>query len=423
MTPTPNNRVAFVTVGCKLNYSESSTLAREFLEGGFTQVPPNSEADIYVINSCSVTENAEKKCRNLIRRVSRLNSDAVVAVTGCYAQLNPSQILKIEGVDLVMGTNYKGDLFKEVLRIRELKERDKGYAFSCDISSVDSIFPAYSSDERTRSFFKVQEGCDYKCSYCTIPLARGASRNLPIDLLVKEAKEVAAKGIKELVLTGVNTGDFGKSSGESFIDLLRAIVTVEGIERVRVSSIEPNLLTEEIIELFSCEAKLMPHFHLPLQSGSNKILAAMKRRYSRELFAQKVASIKSRLPFAFIGVDLIVGFPGEGREEFEESYRFIEECAPSFLHLFPFSKRRDTPAYLFEDVVDEKEKRERINSLTTLSQRLHDNFLTLNRGREELVLVEGSERDSMLHGYSRNYIRVEIAHTKGVIGQIVKVTL
>lgn len=429
MSHSINNRVAFVTLGCKLNFSESSTLAREFTESGFSYVSADSVADIYVINTCSVTENAEKKCRNIIRRVNRQNKDAIVAVTGCYAQLNPSEIFKIEGVDLILGNNFKKDLYQEVSKIREKKKGEGNLGsederlFSCDISRVKSIFPAYSSDDRTRSFFKVQDGCDYKCSYCTIPLARGASRNLPISLLKEEAEKAVAKGIKELVLTGVNTGDFGKSTGEEFITLLNSLVEVKGIERIRVSSIEPNLLTEEIIQLFASEPKMMPHFHLPLQSGSNKILAAMRRRYQRELFAQKVAMIKEALPYAFIGVDLITGFPGEGEEEFLDGYSFIESCAPSFLHIFPFSKRINTPAYNFSGAVDEHIKRERVKRLAALSDTLHSNFIALNRGRREKVLIEGTNSKGEFHGYSSNYIRVEIAADKGAIGQIVEVVL
>ncbi|MFA6770706.1 MAG: MiaB/RimO family radical SAM methylthiotransferase, partial [Bacteroidales bacterium] len=298
-----------------------------------------------------------------------------------------------------------------------------GRSFSCAISEVETIFPAYSSDDRTRSFLKVQDGCDYHCSYCTIPLARGKSRNHSIKFLVQEAQEIASKGIKEIVLTGVNTGDFGRSTKESFSDLLKALVRTEGIERIRVSSIEPNLLTEEVIVLLSKDKKFLPHFHIPLQSGSNKILASMKRRYNRELFAQRLELIRRYIPNAFIGVDVIVGFPGETESDFSDTYNFLESLAPSFLHLFPYSKRSNTPAAKYVNQVNSKIKNERVRMLSKLSSKLYSNFELQNRGREEEVLFENTVKGGKMHGYTRNYIRVERPYNKEHIGEIVKVIL
>ena len=422
------NRVAFFTLGCKLNFSETSALAREFAAHGYEKVKHTEQADIYVINTCSVTEHADKKCRNDIRKLHRQNQDAIIAVTGCYAQLNPKEILEIDGVDLVLGANHKSNLFMKVAKLK--KEEDlKGVkhsgarSFSCAISEVETIFPAYSSDDRTRSFLKVQDGCDYHCSYCTIPLARGKSRNHSIEFLLKETQEIAHKGIKEIVLTGVNTGDFGRSTNESFSDLLKALSRIEGIERIRVSSIEPNLLTEEVIILLSKNKKFLPHFHIPLQSGSNKILAAMKRRYNRELFAQKLELIRNYIPNAFIGVDVIVGFPGETDSDFEDTYNFLESVNPSFLHVFPYSKRSNTLAAEFPNQVNDKVKSERVNELSRLSSRLYSNFEQQNKGRLEEVLFESTIKGGKMFGYSRNYIRVEMPYNKEHIGKIIKVVL
>lgn len=420
--------VAFLTLGCKLNFSETSALAREFAEHGYQKVKQSEKANIYVINTCSVTEHADKKCRSAIRKLHRQNPDAIIAVTGCYAQLNPNEILEIEGVDLVLGANHKSDLFMKVAQLeKEVASSgvkfSKGRSFSCAISQVETIFPAYSSDDRTRSFLKVQDGCDYHCSYCTIPLARGKSRNHSIEFLVKEAQEIGNKGIKEIVLTGVNTGDFGKSTGESFPDLLKALANTEGIERIRVSSIEPNLLTKEVIILLSENKKFLPHFHIPLQSGSNKILAAMKRRYSRELFAQKLELIRQYIPNAFIGVDVIVGFPGETQSDFSDTYDFLESLNPSFLHVFPYSRRSNTPAAEYSEQVNEKAKNERVHALSTLSSKLLSTFELQNRGREEEVLFESSIKGGKMFGYTRNYIRVEMPYNKEHIGKIIKVAL
>ena len=301
-------RVSFHTLGCKLNFSESSTIARQFEEGGFVRVGANDEADICVINSCSVTEHADKKCRNIIRKLPRRNPNAIIAVTGCYAQLKPYEIAKIEGVDIVLGNNDKGDLYQRVV---EISERGTAQVYSCDCEEITRFFSAFSSGDRTRSFLKVQDGCDYKCAYCTIHYARGSSRNIPIADLTEEARKVAATGLKEIVITGVNTGDFGRTTGEKFIDLLRALNEVEGIERYRISSIEPNLITDEIIEFCAASPKFQHHFHIPLQSGSDHILGLMRRRYTSSRFADRIEKIRSLMPDAFIGIDVITGFPGE----------------------------------------------------------------------------------------------------------------
>jgi threonylcarbamoyladenosine tRNA methylthiotransferase MtaB len=300
--------VAFVTLGCKLNYSETSTYAREFEEHGYSVVKPTEAADVYVINTCSVTDHSDKKCRNIIRRLHKKNPSAIIAVTGCYAQLKSEEILAIEGVDIVLGAEYKGQLYAQVAKI---EKKGASRAFSCERNRIESIFPSFSTGERTRSFLKVQDGCDYFCAYCTVPIARGKSRNLPIALLVEEAQKIAASGIKEIVLTGVNTGDFGKTTGESFLDLIKALNGVEGIERYRISSIEPNLLTEEIVRWIASGTKFLPHFHIPLQSGCDTVLAAMKRRYTTHMFRSKIDLIRENMSHEFFGIDVIVGFPGE----------------------------------------------------------------------------------------------------------------
>ncbi len=421
-------KVAFVTLGCKLNFSESSQLCREFEANGYQRVSPSSKADIYVINTCSVTEHADKKSRNLIRRLHTINKDAIVAVTGCYAQLKPDEILNIEGVDIVLGAEHKHNLFMKVSELENLLKKGvdsqrSSVAFPCDISTLQSIFPAYSSEERTRSFLKVQDGCDYHCSYCTIPLARGQSRNISISLLVSEAKQIAERGIKEVVLTGVNTGDFGKSTSEKFIDLIKALEAVEGIERYRISSIEPNLITSEILTHIASGKKFLPHFHIPLQSGSDKILAAMKRRYNTSLFREKIREIRDLMPFAFIGIDFITGFPGEREEEFRQSCDFIEEIKPSFIHIFPYSKRENTPASGYSGQVGENVKRERVKRLMAMNEIIYRDFLILNNGRREKVLFESSLKGGMMFGYTSNYIKVQMKYDPELIGRIVEVTL
>jgi threonylcarbamoyladenosine tRNA methylthiotransferase MtaB len=418
------NRVAFLTLGCKLNYSETSSIARQFVEHGYEKVPSSKEADIYVINTCSVTEHADKKCRNAIRKLHKQNPEAIIAVTGCYAQLKPQEILSIEGVDLVLGADQKENLFMRVSHIKESGgDKPTPKAFSCEISHIETIFPAYSSDDRTRSFLKVQDGCDYNCSYCTIPLARGRSRNFPVEFVVKEAMEIASRGIKEVVLTGVNTGDFGRSTGEPFLGLLKRLEEIDGIERYRISSIEPNLITPEIIDWISMSNKFLPHFHIPLQSGSDKILALMRRRYNRALFKERIELIREKMPYAFLGIDVIVGFPGEGESEFEETFSFLQEVEPSFLHVFPYSRRANTPASEFSGQVEESVKHRRVERLNTLSDSLYCKFVEKNRGRAERVLFESTRKGGMMFGYTGNYIKIEVPYDKSLIGKICDIVI
>lgn len=413
-------RVAFYTLGCKLNFSETSAIARQFEAKGYSRVSADEQADVYVINTCSVTQHADKKCRQAIRKFIKRAPDAKIAVIGCYAQLKPDEIASIEGVDLVLGANSKFNL-PELLDIRS--EDDVPGIYSCDIEQVDRFFPAYSSGDRTRSFLKVQDGCDYRCTYCTIPLARGKSRNMPIADIIRQANEIAEKGIKEIVLTGVNTGDFGKSTGETFPDLLRALDGVEGIERYRISSIEPNLISDEVVQLVADSSKFLPHFHIPLQSGSNRILGLMRRRYRRELFADRVNKLRELMPDAFFGVDVIVGFPGETPDDFEDTYRFLEQLQPSFLHVFPYSVRLNTPAARFPNRVDAFEITRRVSRLSQLSEQLHRSFYLSAIGSVHRVLLESTHRGELMLGYTENYIKVAIPFRKNRIGQIVKVRL
>ena len=415
-----HRRVAFVCLGCKLNFSETSTWAREFVEHGYIRVDEDETADLYVVNTCSVTEHADKKCRQAIRHFHKIAPEAQIVVTGCYAQLKAEELMGMEGVGLVIGTEKKSELFA---RSDALFTKGKGGCFLTASEEITGIFPAYSSGDRTRSFLKVQDGCDYLCSYCTVPLARGHSRNVPITQLVAQAEVLAAADVKEVVLTGVNTGDFGKSTEESFLALLKNLTTVTAIRRWRISSIEPNLLTPEILAWIAQTPQYLPHFHLPLQSGSNKILALMRRRYNRELFADRVAQIRALMPYAFIGVDVIAGFPGEDEEAFLETFSFLEQLAPSFLHVFPYSRRPGTPAASFPHQVAAQDKKERVQRLTQLSERLHARFYAQNRGREEEVLFEAKEKGGMMSGFTRNYLRIERPFQKELIGEIVQITI
>ena len=413
-------RVNFHTLGCKLNFSESSTLAREFEQGGFVRVAPDAEADICVINSCSVTEHADKKCRNLIRKLHRRNPDAIIAVTGCYAQLKPQEIAAIEGVDIVLGNNDKGDLYKRVL---ELSGKGRAQVYSCDADSLTSFFAAFSSGDRTRAFLKVQDGCDYKCAYCTIHYARGGSRNMPVADLVAEARRIAAAGQKEIVLTGVNTGDFGRTTGEKFIDLLRALNEVEGIGRYRISSIEPNLLTDEIIEFVATSKRFMPHFHIPLQSGSDEVLKLMHRRYDRELFAGKIRTIRHLLPDAFIGVDVIAGMRGETEACFEDALRFIETLDISRLHVFPYSERQGTKALDIPLTVPQEEKHRRVNRLISVSQKKLTAFYHRFEGETRPVLFEDNKIGQYICGFTDNYIKVKLPYDAGLANRIIPIRL
>lgn len=415
-------KIAFVTLGCKLNFSETSALAREFEKNGYERVGSSQVADIYVINTCSVTEHADKKCRNIIRKLHHQNADAVVAVTGCYAQLKPKEILDIEGVDIVVGADKKGNLFQIV---RDYDTTGSGkLSYSCSINEVQTIFPAFSQGERTRSFLKIQDGCDYCCSYCTIPLARGKSRNLSIAVIVEEAKKIAASGIKEIVLTGVNTGDFGRTTGESFLELLKQLNDIDGIERYRISSIEPNLLGREIIEWIASGTKFQPHFHIPLQAGSDKVLAAMRRRYNTTMFREKIEMIREVMGDVFFGIDVIVGFPGETDEDFETSYNFLKDVIkPAFIHVFPYSRRPGTPAAVMPNQVDERVKHERVESLTALAHNLYDEYAARYTGTTAKVLFESTQKGGMMYGYTENYIKVERKYDKNLIGVVSEVVL
>ncbi|MFI3333071.1 MAG: tRNA (N(6)-L-threonylcarbamoyladenosine(37)-C(2))-methylthiotransferase MtaB [Rikenellaceae bacterium] len=413
-------RVNFHTLGCKLNYSETSTLARQFLEGGFVRVAAAEESDICVINTCSVTEHADKKCRNLIRKLHRRSPNAIIAVTGCYAQLKPAEIAAIDGVDIVLSNNNKGDLYRRVV---ELKERGQAAVYSCSTEELTSFFAAFSSGDRTRAFLKVQDGCDYKCSYCTIHYARGASRNQPIEQIVEEAEKIAALGQREIVITGVNTGDFGRTTGETFIDLLRALNSVEGIDRYRISSIEPNLLTDEIIEFCAASPKFQHHFHIPLQSGSDAILALMRRRYTTSRFAERIAKVRQAMPDAFIGIDVIVGFPGESDEHFNETFDFLSSISPSFLHIFPFSARANTPAASMEGRVSSVTSSQRVSRLESLSHSLHRSFCESVVGQTQSVLFESTIRGGMMFGFTPTYRRVRAPYNRSKINTICQVKI
>jgi threonylcarbamoyladenosine tRNA methylthiotransferase MtaB len=412
--------VAFYTLGCKLNFSETSTLAGVFTDNGFERVLHSQPADIYVINTCSVTEQADRKCRQAIRKFIRQSPDAIIAVTGCYAQLKPEEIASIEGVDLVLGTDAKGRLFEYVNSVRS---KSSTRIFSCEINNVDSFFQAFSSGDRTRSFLKVQDGCDYKCAYCTIPEARGKSRSPSVASIVDEAARISAAGTKEIILTGVNIGDFGRSGNEKFITLLEALNKVEGIERFRISSIEPNLLTGEIIDFISDSEKFLPHYHIPLQSGCDRILKLMRRRYLTKTFREKIEVLRNKDPYTFFGIDVIAGFPSETDGEFEETYRFLEELNPAYLHVFPYSERPGTDSERMTGKIDIRTINARVGRLNGLSDRLHRDFYTRNAGRVEEVLCESSVKGGLMHGFTRNYIKTEIPYGKDLAGKILRVKL
>jgi threonylcarbamoyladenosine tRNA methylthiotransferase MtaB len=413
-------KVAFHTLGCKLNFAETSTISRSFPEEKFERVSANTKADIYVINTCSVTDAADRKCRQAIKKFITLSPEAFIAVVGCYAQLKPQEISSIPGVDLVLGTNEKFDISDYVTGI---KKKQKVDIHSCDPASSVSYHPSYSLGDRTRSFLKVQDGCDYGCSYCTIPLARGRSRNPEISSIITEAQYIAERGIKEIVITGVNIGDFGKSTGDTFVRLLRELVKVDGIERFRISSIEPNLLTDELIELTVENEKILPHFHIPLQSGSDKILGLMRRRYTRDIFSSRVNSVIGKIPDAGIGADVIVGFPGESDSDFEDTFSFLKNTPLSYLHVFTFSERPDTIALNLPGKVPTREKEIRSKRLISLSQNKNLIFNQLNIGQTTKVLFERTNNEGMITGFTSNYIRVEYPWDSRLAGVIRKVRL
>ena len=416
-------KVALTTLGCKLNYAETSTYERGFVAQGLEIVPWNAVADAYVINTCAVTETAEKKSRNLIRRAHKLAPDALVVVTGCYAELKKEKLYEIDGVSRVFGASEKSLVVSETLSMlsRSVMPGD-------DRASVETL-PAYSSGERTRSFLKVQDGCNNFCAYCTVPYARGRSRNIPICELVKQAEQIAAKGIKEVVLTGVNTGDFGRTTGESFLDLLKALNAVEGIDRYRISSIEPNLITEEIVDWIASGTKFQRHFHIPLQTGSDTLLKKVGRRYDTALFASRIDYIRQAMerpgePKVFFGIDVIVGLPGETEELFQETYHFLKDrIKPAFLHVFPYSKRPGTRAAAMPDQVRDSVKTERVARLESLCADLHASFVAANRGLPERVLWESTVKDGLMSGYTGNYIRVEKPFDPAWVNQLEDIVL
>lgn len=413
-------KIAFHTLGCKLNFTETSAISRLFPEDQFERVPATQQADIYIINTCTVTDTADKKCRQAIKKFIHRSPYAFIAVVGCYAQLKPQEISSIPGVDLVLGNNEKFDIS---YYLSNLTKRSKPHVYSCALSPSDKFIDACSAGDRTRSFLKVQDGCDYGCAYCTVPLARGHSRNPDIASLVTEAERIAGKGIKEIVLTGVNIGDFGKSTGEPFILLIKELADVKGIERIRLSSIEPNLLTDELIELVRHNKKILPHFHIPLQSGCNKILELMKRRYKRELFSNRIEKIKKIIPFAGIGADVITGFPEETDDDFEETYTFIEKLPVTYLHVFTFSERPGTTATGLPGKVSHEEKEKRSRKLISLSELKHHQFMNLNIGQTADVLFEKTRSGGMISGFSGNYLRVEYPWQDGLAGEIKKVSM
>lgn len=433
-------KASYITLGCKLNYAETSTYERNFIRAGYESVPWNSKADLYIINTCSVTEHADRKSRNIIRKIHRTAPEATIVVTGCYAQLKRQEVEALEGVSLVFGADEKSSLVKRTLDLIDGKASagpaENEYR---TMPSDSATFAAYSSgEERTRSFLKVQDGCDNFCAYCTVPFARGRSRSISIDTAVSEAEKIAAAGVKEIVLTGVNTGDFGRKSGESFLELLKRLNDVEGIERYRISSIEPNLLTEDIIDWIASGTKFQPHFHIPLQSGSDTILKDVGRKYTTEFFAEKIDYIRSKMnpkpgdtypdgslkPSVFFGIDVIAGLPGETDELFQETYDFLKDrIRPAFIHIFPYSRRAGTRSAMRKDQVQDCVKTKRVEMLEGLCRSLNEEFIDSQKGVKEKVLFEESCTDGKMSGYTGNYIRVERNWDESLAGKLVEVTL
>lgn len=408
-------KVAFYTLGCKLNFSETSTIARSFTEEGFDRVDFSEVADIYVINTCSVTENADKRFKSIVKQSQKANEDAIVIGVGCYAQLKPEELAAVDGVDLVLGATEKFNVTSYINDLLENPARGEGngQVHACEIEDADFYVGSYSIGDRTRAFLKVQDGCDYKCTYCTIPLARGISRSDTLQNVIKNATEISAQGIKEIVLTGVNIGDYGKGEfgnkkhEHTFLELVTELDKVDGIERLRISSIEPNLLKNETIDVVSKSRAFVPHFHIPLQSGSNEILGKMKRRYRRELYIDRVAKIKEVMPHACIGVDVIVGFPGETDEHFLESYNFLNELDISYLHVFTYSERDNTEAAVMEGVVPKNVRAKRSKMLRGLSAKMRRTFYEQQIGSRRTVLFEGENKEGYIHGFTENYVKVK----------------
>lgn len=413
-------KVAFYTLGCKLNYSESSSIGRMFEDKGYTKVEFNENPDIFIINTCSVTENADKKCRKIVREAQKINADGYVAIIGCYAQLKPKEISEIPGVDAVLGAAEKFRLVELIDTFEKTPSGQPAQVIASTIDNAVEYHTSYSLNDRTRTFLKVQDGCDYPCAYCTIPLARGKSRSDSIENIVKAARDIAARDVKEIVLTGVNIGDFGLRNGvreETFLDLCKALDEVEGIERFRISSIEPNLLTDEIIEFVAQSKRFAPHFHIPLQSGSNKVLGLMKRRYKRELYAERVAKIKSLMPDCCIGVDVIVGHPGETKELFEETYHFLNELEVSYLHVFTYSERENTTALAIRPIVPKAERAERSKMLHILSDKKKRFFYESQIGKEGKVLFEDEVQNGQMLGFTGNYVRIAVKYDPLLINE------
>lgn len=419
-------KVAFYTLGCKLNFSETSTIARDFQNEGFERVDFEEIADIYVINTCSVTDNADKQFKQIVKKAMKLNDKAFVAAVGCYAQLKPEELAAVDGVDLVLGATEK---FKITDYINDLSKNDMGEVHSCEIEEADFYVGSYSIGDRTRAFLKVQDGCDYKCTYCTIPLARGISRSDALENVLKNAKEISEQGIKEIVLTGVNIGDYGKGEfgnkkhEHTFLDLVKALDDVEGIERLRISSIEPNLLKNETIEFVSQSRTFVPHFHIPLQSGSNDILKKMKRRYMRELYSERVAKIREVMPHACIGVDVIVGFPGETDEHFLETYHFLNDLDISYLHVFTYSERDNTEAVELDGVVPMNVRSKRSKMLRGLSVKKRRAFYESQIGTNRTVLFESENKEGYIHGFTENYVKVKTPWNPELVNTLHEINL
>ncbi len=423
--------VSFYTLGCKLNYSETSAIGRQFSDAGYQQVKFREGADVVVINTCSVTEFADRKCRNVVRKAMGANAGAKIVVVGCYAQLKPREIAEIPGVDLVLGASEKFRILDYIDGIQTGAAR--GMIRAGEVKEADRFVSSFSFGDRTRSFLKVQDGCDYKCTFCTIPLARGASRSSTVEQIVADARSIATSGVKEIVLTGVNIGDFGNGTAviegqrprkeALFSDLALALDEVEGITRFRISSIEPNLCTDELIDFVAHSKRFAPHFHMPLQSGNNKQLARMRRRYRRELYAQRVAHIRQVMPHACIGVDLIVGFPGETEEDFLETYRFVQELDVSYFHVFTYSERANTPAAEMDGIVPLSERRRRNKMLTILSDKKRRAHYERHLGETRPVLLERSKTDGLLHGFTDNYVKVSFAADEAWVNHLVPMRL
>lgn len=419
-------KVAFYTLGCKLNFSETSTIARNFTQEGFDRVEFEEVADIYVINTCSVTDNADKQFKQVVKKAMKLNEKAFVAAIGCYAQLKPEELAAVDGVDLVLGASEK---FKITDYINDLSKNDMGEVHSCEISEADFYVGSYSIGDRTRAFLKVQDGCDYKCTYCTIPLARGISRSDELQNVLNNAAEISQQNIKEIVLTGVNIGDYGKGEfgnkkhEHTFLELVQALDKVEGIERLRISSIEPNLLKNETIEFVAQSRTFVPHFHIPLQSGSNDVLKKMKRRYLREIYTERVAKIREVMPHACIGVDVIVGFPGETDEHFLETYHYLNDLDISYLHVFTYSERDNTEAALMENVVPTVVRSKRSKMLRGLSVKKRRAFYESQLGTNRKVLFESENREGYIHGFTENYVRVKTPWNPELVNTLQEITL